>query len=62
MIPDAGIVYACGNSKYGKLCINDNIESNVTKPVKINFQFSTLKVNRASTYLQFLLITIIRIR
>lgn len=48
MVADNGILYACGDSRYGKLCINNKSE-NVTKPTKILFSVSNLKVEKVDT-------------
>ncbi|KAK7603721.1 hypothetical protein V9T40_003720 [Parthenolecanium corni] len=44
-LTDTGILYACGDSRYGKLCTNNKTE-NVTKPTKIQFSISNLQVEK----------------
>lgn len=40
------MLYACGDTRYGKLCINDAIvENSVTKPVQVHFPVPSLKLN-----------------
>lgn len=52
MTLDTGAVYACGDTKYGKLCISD-CDQTVRKPCKIDFPFSTLKVTKVSILVSF---------
>lgn len=42
---DDGQLFACGDTRYGKLCTNDIAENSVTKPLKINFPIPSLILN-----------------
>ncbi|XP_065203176.1 X-linked retinitis pigmentosa GTPase regulator-like [Planococcus citri] len=45
-LTDGGMLYACGDTRYGKLCINEAIlENSVTKPVQVHFPVPSMKLN-----------------